>query len=87
MKKNPVDVDEARLRPHLRSQKPPLFVMPDNGAGYVQTFNGPGMPRARDARYFKPEPGDLRGIPVQGKGVGGAMDGTRPDTSRINRAA
>lgn len=41
--------------------------------------DSPG-PRPRSA---KAEPGDLRGIPVLARGVGGAIRGTSPHTSRI----
>ena len=84
-------VDEARLRPHLRDRPttdaPFRLIPPDSGMTYVQTFL-PGLPTSKPTtkpKHFKPEPGDLRGIPVQAKGVSGAQPGTRPDTSRITQ--
>lgn len=45
-----------------------------------------GNPAARGQRAVKPEPGDLRGIPVQARGVGGASPGSSPE-SVIERVA
>lgn len=40
---------------------------------------------SRTAKVFKPEPGDLRGIPVVGEGVGGVSPGTNPERETIRK--
>jgi hypothetical protein len=43
--------------------------------------SGSEAPRHPNDPRHRPEPGDLRGIPVVGPGVPGASPGTRPDTA------
>lgn len=56
------------------------IVQPDAGLNHVQTFNGPAM-----AKAAKAEPGELRGIPVIGQGVGGVSPHTQPEAETIRR--
>jgi hypothetical protein len=39
-----------------------------------------------DRRLVVPEPGELRGIPVVGAGVGGVIRGTHPEHETMRRA-
>jgi hypothetical protein len=80
-----MDVDEARLRPHLRQQQPTLIVAPDNGTTHVQTFNAPSQPRAKTNDDVMVDPRELRGIPVVGRNVGGVSPGTQPERATINK--
>lgn len=65
--------------------QPHLIVQPDNGINHVQTFNGPGTPRARSNEGVMVDPRELRGIPVVGIGVGGVSPGTQPERETIRR--
>jgi hypothetical protein len=42
-------------------------------------------PTNHDERHFIPNPADLRGIPVVGKGISGVSPGTHPETETIRR--
>lgn len=85
MKTNPpTSVDEARLRPHLRKQKPTLVIAPDNGTTHIQTLQLGGKRSSKTPIIG--EPGDLRGIPVVGaRGVGGVSPGTQPERRVIGQ--
>jgi hypothetical protein len=80
-----LDINEARLLPHLRAQPVNLIVQPDNGTTRIPTFNAPGQPRTRKTDKLIGEPADLRGIPVIARGVGGTSPGTDPETATIRR--
>lgn len=80
-----MSVDEARLLPHVRES-----------AGPVTDFQRMRRAQARalvenstagQRRVEKAEPGDLRGIPVIGEGVGGVSPGTSPESAitRVDR--
>jgi hypothetical protein len=72
----PRNVDEARLLPHLRAQKPSYLIPPGSPLGGIQTLELGGK---RRAQVFAPSPQELRGIPVIGRGVAGAKPDTRPE--------
>lgn len=74
-------VDQARLRPHLR-QRSRLEIRADlrrQQAAVLQAALAENPDAVRPDRHAKPEPGDLRGIPVVGHGVGGVQPGTQPE--------
>lgn len=73
MNRSKIDHDQARLRPHLRTgntttQPARIHYQPDFDID-APTFR---------ASWQYPNPGDLRGIPVIGRGVTGAQPGSRP---------
>lgn len=80
-----VDIDEARLRPHLRAQKPVLIIQPDNGTRHIQTLQLGAQPRARTNDGLMVDPLELRGIPVVGRGVGGVSPNTQPEAETVRR--
>jgi hypothetical protein len=69
-----VNLDQARLMPHLRQPPPP----PSQTPLATHTGNSPTPIPQRRGTVTTPTPGELRGIPVQARGVGGAINGTRP---------
>jgi hypothetical protein len=72
-----VDVDEARLMPHLRirARRAKAEVYTDDLAGAVE---------AKSWRRLPVDPLGLRGVPVVGvPGAGGAIRGSRPGDSLL----
>lgn len=67
------NLDEARLRPHLRSNAPFTYLAPSN-----LEIISPALNAKAPSVAFKPEPGDLRGIPIVGPNVAGVQPGTNP---------
>jgi hypothetical protein len=70
-----MNLDQARLMPHLRQPLPP----PSQTPLARNTSNTPTRPPHHRGHTTTATPGELRGIPVQTRGVGGAITGTRPD--------
>jgi hypothetical protein len=69
-------LDEARLRPHLRAR---AQQQADVLATEFERAVGEGVEPARpSSTVFKPEAGDLRGLPCLAPGVGGVQPGTDP---------
>jgi hypothetical protein len=69
---NQIPIDQARLRPHLRPDQPDQPgrwhpATPTNTPLATHTGSSP------TSSHHKPEPGELRGIPIQAKGVGGTI--------------
>jgi hypothetical protein len=76
VRRPPMSVDQARIRPHLRYLcDRPLPLRLEHLADQLPKGIAPAQP---PSRVFKPEPGDLRGIPIVGRKVGGVQPGTHP---------
>jgi hypothetical protein len=81
----PADVDLARLLPHLRpgaTPDSPVIARQRLELAQAAALAGALAEAPEHARFpaaAVAEPGTLRGIPVTGPHVGGAMRGTRPD--------
>lgn len=72
-----LNVDEARILPRYRDASPLLErhrLKRQQAIALAETAGDTPLPK----RVTKAEPGDLRGIPVIGPGVGGASPGTSP---------
>jgi hypothetical protein len=78
-----MSVDEARLRPHLRAVRQ-AAVFEAEFERAVRDGVDVSAP-ASNGRGFKPEPGDLRGVPIVGPGVGGVVAGTQPEAALLAR--
>ena len=76
--KNHLNVDEARLRPHLRQDQPPsrnTQTTPVTRVTYTAT-----APQVAGGDHIR-----MRGIPVQARGVTSTQPGTHPEASLIQR--
>lgn len=85
LNEEPIGYD-ARLLRHLRRQQEHrahmrilLDLAEETGGNIAEERE-----KAR-RRWAPPDPVDLRGIPAVGRGVGGAIRGTRPDRSNLFR--
>ncbi len=73
------DINQARLLPHLRASA--LFTVEiTSWSGFASK---PEVVVANPA--FAPDPQDLRGIPVIGRGVGGTSPGTQPENAAVRK--
>lgn len=77
-----IPLDEARLRPHLRRNQQQTLTSIDM-LEPSSAFGAYTIQRVTKSKTFKPEPADLRGIPVVGPGVGGVQPGTNPESAVI----
>jgi hypothetical protein len=82
---NRPDVDQARRRPHLRTHQPPQRFTPPGDSNSTPATTTTSSKASTEARHFKPEAGDLRGIPICAPGVGGVQRGTHPEQEAIRR--
>lgn len=84
---NPVDpeLDEARLLPHLRERSRLLSAadLRRAQAAVLREALVDQPDAVLPGRFAKPAPGDLRGIPVVGDGVGGVQPGTQPEREAV----
>jgi hypothetical protein len=71
MRRLPLSIDQARLLPHLRLAYKSEVLEASATTADVDT----PAPRSK---VHKPEPADLRGIPVVGPAVSGVSPGTDP---------
>jgi hypothetical protein len=84
---NRMPLDQARLRPHLRSG--PAVVLRLNGGPQeaVAADAEAESPRTTSARTWKVPTGDelvrLRGLPMHVRGVRGAQRGTQPESALL----
>ena len=82
------DHDDARLLPHLRArartERRELVTKQAHVLREAIAAN-PTAAIPTKTTAATAEPGDLRGIPVIGRGIGGASRGTQPETATVNR--
>jgi hypothetical protein len=76
-----LNIDQARLRPHLRAQQPAKLPGVWTPADVLDAEAEEALAR-RDATVV-PSPGSLRGLPVVGHG--GAIRGTDPLAALLQR--
>lgn len=74
-----LNVDEARILPRYRDTSPLLERHRLRRQQAIALAEAASVTPLQK-RVVKAEPGDLRGIPVIGAGVGGASPGTSPHT-------
>lgn len=75
----PSQLDDARILPRFR-ERARLVAGQREALQQAAEAAREEERETRLARTFVPEPGDLRGIPVVGRGVGGVSPGTQPET-------
>ena len=87
----PRNLDEARLMPRYRAPTPAeREARASLLAGQRRALVDAAVSSARGASGnadVAPEPGELRGIPVVGRGVSGASPGTHPEREVVRRSA
>lgn len=84
------DLADARLLPRFQAASPILehrLRDRSHAAALDAVLRDEPTGKAFPTRSVKSEAGDLRGIPVIGRGVGGASPGTRPEDAidRVDR--
>ena len=75
-------LDEARLRPHLRADRE-TGELPASAALDDVLEAEAELVRRRRGRVVVPSPGELRGLPALGWGVGGVQPGTQPEQALL----
>ena len=74
------------LRPHLRADRERGELPASATLGDVLEAEAELVRRQR-GRIVVPSPGELRGLPAQGWGVGGVQPGTQPEQALLSKEA
>ena len=82
MRRRPIEIDQARLRPHLRADRE-RAELPASAALDDVLEAEAEIVRRRRGRVSVPSPGELRGLSAVGWGVGGVQPGTQPEQALL----
>jgi len=84
VRRRPIQIDQARLRPHLRADRKTGELPTSAALDDMLEAEADLVRRRRRGRVVVPSSGELRGLPVVGSGSG-AIAGTNPAAAVISK--